>query len=52
MLNLSSKELKEIARINSIKGYKSMSEDRLLKPDSHLSKKIVICFIEIPYKKL
>ena len=50
MLNLSSKDLKEIARINSIKGYKSMSEDRLLKPDSHLSKKIFICFIEIPYK--
>ena len=30
MLNLSPKELKSIAKIRSIKGYKSMSEDRLL----------------------
>ena len=30
MLNLSPKELKEIAKASCIKGYKSMSEDRLL----------------------
>ena len=30
MLNLSTKELKAIAKIRSIKGYKSMSEDELL----------------------
>ena len=30
MLNLSTKELKAIARIRGIKGYKSMSEDELL----------------------
>ena len=30
MLNLSPKELKAIARIRDSKGYKSMSEDRLL----------------------
>ena len=30
MLNLSPKELKAIAKIRGIKGYKSMSEDRLL----------------------
>ena len=30
MLNLSPKELKAIAKIRSIKGYKSMSKDRLL----------------------
>ena len=30
MLNLSPKKLKAIARIMGIKGYKSMSEDRLL----------------------
>ena len=30
MLNLSAKELKAIARIRGIKGYKSMPEDRLL----------------------
>ena len=30
MLNLLSKELKAIARIRGIKGYKNMSEDRLL----------------------
>ena len=30
MLNLSPKELKAFARIRGIKGYKSMSEDRLL----------------------
>ena len=30
MLNLSTKELKAIAKIRGIKGYKSMSEDRLL----------------------
>ena len=30
MLNLSQKELKEIAKIRGIKGYKSMSEDELL----------------------
>ena len=30
MLNLSPKELKTIAKIRSITGYKSMSEDRLL----------------------
>ena len=30
MLNLSPKELKTIARIRGIKGYESMSEDRLL----------------------
>ena len=30
MLNLSPKELNTIARIRGIKGYKSMSEDRLL----------------------
>ena len=42
MLNVSSKELKEIARINSIKGYKSISEDRLLKPDYYLSKRLEV----------
>ena len=30
MLNLSTKELEAIAKIRSIKGYKSMSEDELL----------------------
>ena len=30
MLKLSPKELKAIAKIRGIKGYKSMSEDRLL----------------------
>ena len=30
MLNLSLKELKEIAKITRIKGYKSMSEEKLL----------------------
>ena len=30
MLNLSLKELKAVAKIRDIKGYKSMSEDRLL----------------------
>ena len=30
MLNLSPKELKAIAKIRRIKGYKSMSEDELL----------------------
>ena len=30
MLDLSTKELKAIAKIRSIKGYKSMSEDKLL----------------------
>ena len=30
MLNLSPRELKAIARIRGIKGYKSMSEDRVL----------------------
>ena len=30
MLNLSPKEVKAIAKIRGIKGYKSMSEDRLL----------------------
>ena len=30
MLNLSPKELKASAKIRGIKGYKSMSEDRLL----------------------
>ena len=30
MLNLSTKELKAIAKIRGIKGYKSMSEDGLL----------------------
>ena len=30
MLSLSPKELKAVAKIRAIKGYKSMSEDRLL----------------------
>ena len=30
MLNLSSKELKAVAKIRGIKGYKCMSEDELL----------------------
>ena len=30
MLNLSTKELKAIAKIRGIKGYKSMSEDEIL----------------------
>ena len=30
-MNLSTKDLKAIARIRSIKGYKSMSEDELLR---------------------
>ena len=30
MLNLSPKELKTIAKIRGIKGFKSMSEDRIL----------------------
>ena len=30
MLNLSTKELKEVAKMRGIKGYKSMSEDELL----------------------
>ena len=31
MLNLSTKELKAITKIRGIKGYKSMSEDELLR---------------------
>ena len=31
MLNISSKELKAIAKIRGIKGYKSMSEDETIK---------------------
>ena len=30
MLNLSTKELKEVAKMRGIKGYKNMSEDELL----------------------
>ena len=32
MLNLSPKELKAVAKIRGIKGYKSLSEDELLTP--------------------
>ena len=48
MLDLSTKELKAIAKIRGIKGYKSMSEDELL---DALTLSKLVNKSEIPKKK-